>query len=103
MAEGKKSPATREAASYTHPQADMPLCPEIGTQPQFKKTKPVQKYRCDSSLSPALEWDGQNSKREQGEVLVAEIVAHAESPGRCGKVVVSVNSAAARHGDITIS
>ena len=50
MAKGKKSPALREAANYTHPQADMPLRPEIGTQPQFKKTKPAQKYRYDSSL-----------------------------------------------------
>src|SRR5207302_2390491 len=34
-------------------------------------------YRYDSSLSPAMEWDGQNSAREQGEALLARILAAA--------------------------
>ena len=41
--------------------------PDVGTQAQFKKKKPPVTYRYDSSLSPALDWDGQNSARENGE------------------------------------
>jgi len=48
--------------------------PDVGTQAQFKKRKEPKKYRYDSSLSPALDWDGQNSAREQGEVLIREIL-----------------------------
>jgi adenine-specific DNA-methyltransferase len=47
--------------------------PEVGTQAQFKKKKPPQTYRYDSSLSPSLEWDGQNPAREAGETLIKEI------------------------------
>ena len=47
--------------------------PEVGTQAQFKKKKSPQTYRYDSSLSPTLDWDGQNSSRENGEVLIMEI------------------------------
>jgi adenine-specific DNA-methyltransferase len=70
----KKTPPVREAANYAHPEADLPLRPEVGTQAQFRKHKPAQRYRFDSSLSPALEWDGQNSAREQGEALVRQIL-----------------------------
>ncbi|MFA4919391.1 MAG: hypothetical protein WC581_09080 [Thermodesulfovibrionales bacterium] len=47
--------------------------PEVGTQAQFRKKKPPVTYRYDSSLSPALEWDGQNPAREQGEALIAKL------------------------------
>ncbi|HXC90320.1 MAG TPA: hypothetical protein VNV18_09155 [Stellaceae bacterium] len=57
--------------NYNHPQADLALRPEVGTQPQFRKKKPPATYRYDSSLAPALDWDGQNSTREQGEWLIA--------------------------------
>ena len=67
-----KSP--REASTYRHPEADSPLRPDVGTQPQFKKRKPPVTYRYDSSLSPALEWDGQNHARETGEALIREIL-----------------------------
>ena len=73
MAKPKKIRPPREAANYTHPEANLALRPEVGTQPQFKKSKPPQKYRYDSSLSPALDWDGQNSAREQGEMLIKQI------------------------------
>jgi adenine-specific DNA-methyltransferase len=63
----------KEAANYTHPEADLALRPEVGTQAQFKKHKPPQTYRYDSSLSPVLEWDGQNPAREQGEALISQI------------------------------
>ena len=69
---GTKKP--REASTYRHPEADSPLRPEVGTQPQFKKRKPPVTYRYDSSLSPALEWDGQNHAREAGEALIREIL-----------------------------
>ena len=48
--------------------------PDVGTQAQFKKKKPPATYRYDSSVSPALDWDGQNSTREQGEALIQQIL-----------------------------
>src|ERR1700682_2190454 len=67
---------------YEHPEATVALRPDVGTQAQFKKQKPHERYRYDSSLSPALEWDGQNSAREQGEALLAEILDAAQlAPG----------------------
>jgi adenine-specific DNA-methyltransferase len=60
----------------------MPLRPEVGTQAQFKKHKPPQTYRYDSSLSPALEWDGQNAAREQGEQFLAEGITQNAALGK---------------------
>src|SRR6476646_4555782 len=60
-------PKSTQADSYEHPESKLPLRPDVGTQPQFKKKKPAQRYKYDSSLSPALEWDGQNPAREEGE------------------------------------
>ena len=76
MAKSKngKSKAPREASTYRHPEADSPLRPEVGTQPQFKKRKPPVTYCYDSSLSPELNWDGQNHARETGEALIREIL-----------------------------
>ena len=68
----KRSSKPKEAEPYRHPTAEAVLRPEIGTQPQFKKKKPPQLYRYDSSLSPALEWDGGNAARAQGEVLIRQ-------------------------------
>ena len=65
--------AKREA-DYRHPEAETPLRPEVGTQAQFRKKKPPATYRYDSSLSPALDWDGQNPAREQGEAAIGEIL-----------------------------
>src|SRR5262245_57185802 len=67
-AKSKKIPAQ----SYKHSESDNPMRPDIGTQAQFKKKKEPKKYRYDSSLSPAVQWDGQNPAREQGEALVRE-------------------------------
>ena len=47
--------------------------PDVGTQPQFRKKKPPKTYRYDSSLSPALAWDGQNGARELAEWLLGLI------------------------------
>jgi adenine-specific DNA-methyltransferase len=73
-ANNNKSKQQRQAATYRHPEAESPLRPEVGTQAQFKKRKPPVTYRYDSSLSPVLEWDGQNHAREAGEALIREIL-----------------------------
>jgi adenine-specific DNA-methyltransferase len=57
------------------PESESPMRPEIGTQAQFKKKLPPKKYRYDDSLSPALEWDGQNPARERGEARIAKAEA----------------------------
>jgi adenine-specific DNA-methyltransferase len=67
-------------ASYGHPESTTLLRPEIGAQTHFKKKKPPQKYRYDDSLSPELEWDGQNPARELGEWLLARIVEASRLP-----------------------
>ena len=78
--------------------------PEVGTQAQFRKKKPPQTYRYDSSLSPALDWDGGNGARELGEWLLRVIekaaalptphvlASPAEFKTSDGRVVVSVGS-----------
>jgi adenine-specific DNA-methyltransferase len=75
MAKGKRAPKNpQQAESYHHPEAESPMRPDVGTQAQFKKKKPAQTYRYDSSLSPELDWDGQNSAREKGEALIRQIL-----------------------------
>jgi hypothetical protein len=69
-----KSKSPHDASTYRHPEADSPLRPEVGTQAQFKKRKPPVTYRYDSSLSPALDYDGQNHAREASEALIGEII-----------------------------
>lgn len=64
--------AGKKAESYEH-EGEAVLRPEVGTQPQFGKKKPPKTYRYDSSLSPALDWDGKNPARELGEWLLAQI------------------------------
>lgn len=53
--------------------------PDNGRQDKFRKNKPVT-WRYDSSLSPALDWDGQNGARELGEWLLARISDTAALP-----------------------
>jgi adenine-specific DNA-methyltransferase len=74
MGKRKKPAAPPQAESYQHSEPKALMRPEVGTQAQFRKKKPPQRYRYDSSLSPALDWDGQNSAREQGEALVKQIL-----------------------------
>jgi adenine-specific DNA-methyltransferase len=75
-AKGKKSKAlaaaTTGASTYVHVEEKNLMRPDIGTQAQFKKRKEPKKYRYDSSLSPALDYDGQNPAREQGEALIRQ-------------------------------
>jgi adenine-specific DNA-methyltransferase len=80
MARTKNSPKVRPAENYRHPESESPMRPDVGTQAQFKKKKPPVTYRYDSSLSPALDWDGQNSARELGEWLLAKAEESAALP-----------------------
>src|SRR5438552_6542524 len=73
----KRGTKPKTAETYQHPEADLLMRPEVGTQAQFKKKKAPQTYRYDSSLSPALDYDGQNPAREQAEAHLAEIVGQA--------------------------
>ena len=67
-----KAVRRQQAETYVH-QDEALLRPDVGTQAQFRKKKPPKTYRYDSSLSPALDWDGQNAARELGEWLLAQI------------------------------
>src|SRR5438874_13761496 len=60
-----KGSKQQRAEPYVHEDEAL-LRPDIGTQAQFKKKKPPKTYRYDSSLSPALDWDGQNPARARG-------------------------------------
>ena len=74
MARPRKISSTpKKAEAYRHPDADLPARPEIGAQAHFKKSKPPTQYRFDSSLAPAMEWDGQNPSRERAEALIKEL------------------------------
>jgi adenine-specific DNA-methyltransferase len=72
---GGSGPASppKEPAVYRHPEAESLLRPDVGIQAQFRKKKPPARYRYDSSLSPSLDWDGQNPSRELGEWLLRQI------------------------------
>lgn len=58
------------AEAYTH-EDEVVLRPDVGTQAQFRKRKPPTTYRYDSSLLPALDWDGRNAARGLVEWLLA--------------------------------
>ncbi|MGB2713042.1 MAG: site-specific DNA-methyltransferase [Vicinamibacterales bacterium] len=99
-----KPVATKVAEGYTHPDQTLLMRPEVGTQAQFRKKKPPQTYRYDSSLSPGLDWDGGNATRELGEWLLSVIeraaalqaphvlASPADFKSSDGRVVVSVRS-----------
>ena len=63
----------RGAEEYRHPEASALFRPDVGTQAQFRKKKEPATYRYDSSLSPALDWDGRNPVREQAEAKIAAL------------------------------
>jgi adenine-specific DNA-methyltransferase len=63
----------KTADTYTHPDQTVAMRPDVGTQAQFRKKKPPVTYRYDSSLAPALDWDGRNPAREQGEAAIRDI------------------------------
>ncbi len=83
MANGTRGPRrakTSEAKPYKHPESESPMRPEVGTQARFNKKLPTHKYRYDSSLSPTMEFDGQNPARALGEWLLARIREAAAIP-----------------------
>ncbi len=77
-----KAPKQRQtsAAAYVHPEQEAASRPDVGTQANFRKKKPPATYRYDSSLSPALDWDGRNRSRELGEWLLEVIEKAAALP-----------------------
>jgi adenine-specific DNA-methyltransferase len=74
----RKTTTSSPPEPYRHKKADNPMRPEVGVQPQFtankKNSRPTQRYRYDSSLAPALDYDGQNPAREEGEALIRQIM-----------------------------
>src|SRR4051812_15116605 len=70
----KKASTTPKYDAFKHHEATSPMRPDVGTQAAFKKKEPPVTYRYDSSLSPALDWDGQNPAREEGEHILAEML-----------------------------
>jgi adenine-specific DNA-methyltransferase len=74
VAKRKANKPAPQAEGYRHPAAESPMRPDVGTQAQFKKKKPPARYAYDSSLSPALDWDGQNHGRELGEQYLRQIL-----------------------------
>ncbi|MGI8907544.1 MAG: site-specific DNA-methyltransferase [Candidatus Sumerlaeaceae bacterium] len=80
MARKARTATPAEARPYAHPEADVALRPDVGTQAQFKKKKAPKTYRYDSSLSPELNWDSQNGARGLGEWLLARIEEAAALP-----------------------
>jgi adenine-specific DNA-methyltransferase len=69
-----KGGSKKSAESYQHKDADSPMRPDVGTQAQFRKKKAPVTWKYDSSLSPALDYDGQNAARERGEALLKQIL-----------------------------
>jgi adenine-specific DNA-methyltransferase len=89
----KTSSKPKKAESYRHPDADLPVRPEIGAQAHFKKSKPAGKYRFDSSLAPDLNWDGQNPAREQAEKFLADGINHSTELGKHLADLKKINAA----------
>ena len=87
--EAKTAGKGRSAKNYVHPEASALLRPDAGAQAQFRKKKPPAAYRYDSSLSPSLDWDGQNAARERGEAKIAALQE------RIARLSAMVDSAAA--------
>ena len=63
----------RRAEGYRHHEASALLRPDVGTQAQFRKKKNPATWRYDPSLSPALDWDGDNPARERAETKIAAL------------------------------
>src|SRR5215212_7120297 len=77
-----RTKAKPQTEVYKHPEAELLLRPEVGTQAQFRKKKLPKRYRYDDSLSPTMEWDGQNATRTKGEWFLRMIdeAARLEAP-----------------------
>lgn len=73
MSQAKRTPK-QQLDSYQHPDVKSPTPPDAGTQAQFRRKKPKKRYHYDSSLAPEMNWDGQNSAREEGERYLQRIL-----------------------------
>ena len=73
--ESSRKPGNKvqNSSGYRHPEASALLRPDVGTQAQFRNRKRPATYRYDSSLSPELNWDGQQTGRETAEKKVAAL------------------------------
>lgn len=71
---GPAAPTPEQVRPYTHPTADSVMRPGVGAQAEFRRKRPPREYRYDSSLAPALQWDGDNAAREEGEALIRGIL-----------------------------
>ena len=90
----------RRAEGYKHPEASALLRPDVGTQAQFRKKKKPVAYRYDASLSPALDWDGQNPAREQAE---AKLAALQERTARLAAIIERGNDGGISESDLAIA
>ena len=90
----------RRAEGYKHPEATALLRPDVGTQAQFRKKKKPVAYRYDASLSPALDWDGQNPAREQAE---AKLAALQERTARLAAIIERGNDGGISESDLAIA
>ena len=69
----KAAPSPEDAENFRHPTADLSARPKIETPAHFKKRIPPTTYRYDSSLSIALDWDGENPACETTEAWIQEL------------------------------
>ena len=90
----------QRAEGYRHPEASALLRPDVGTQAQFRKKKKPATYRYDSSLSPALDWDGQNPARERAE---AKIAALQECIARLAASIGEEDAGGIADGDLAVA
>ena len=90
----------RRAEGYRHPEASALLRPDVGTQAQFRKKKKPATWRYDPSLSPALDWDGENPAREQAEVKIAALQ---ERIARLAATIGEDNAGTISDGDLDIA
>jgi adenine-specific DNA-methyltransferase len=62
---------TRQSSKdYKHPESTSPMRPDVGVQSHYKNRYQAKTFRYDSTLSPTMQWDGQNPAREQAEALI---------------------------------
>ena len=90
----------RRAEGYRHPEASSLLRPDIGTQAQFRKKKKPATSRYDPSLSPALDWDGENPARGWAE---AKIAALQERIARLAARLAEADADSISDGDLDVA
>ena len=96
---GRKGKGKR-AEGYRHPEASALLRPDVGTQAQFRKKKKPATWRYDPSLSPALDWDGDNPARERAE---AKIAALQERIARLAATIGEADADSISDGDLDVA